>query len=201
MANYIDHLKPSMSGLRTEAEKRDMPPPRRRSGRYEWAAAPFPSATGEQDVTFAGFDVLVIPVGARHAKEAFEFIAYVNRQDVMEKLCSSHSKNSPLRKVSERFLREHPNPYVDVFERLAASPKAYQFPRCPIMPEVMDELKTVTEKVTLLKQTPREALAEAESRLQAKLDRFNERQKGRKSRLPASTVGTDCINEGLREGR
>ena len=58
---------------------------------------PFPSAVpGLEDVTFADFDALVIPQGARHKQEAFEFIAYVNRQDVMEKLCKLHCKNSPL---------------------------------------------------------------------------------------------------------
>jgi hypothetical protein len=58
----------------------DWPVEKRRTN-YEWAAAPFPSAVpGMKDVAHCPFDVLVIPRGARHPKEAFEFIAYVNRR-------------------------------------------------------------------------------------------------------------------------
>ena len=50
----------------------------------------FPSAAaGLTDVTYCGFDTLVIPKGSRHKKEAFAFIAFVNRQNVMEKLPAS----------------------------------------------------------------------------------------------------------------
>ena len=52
-------------------------------------------------------------------------MAYVNRQDVTEKLNRLHCKNSPLRIVSEDFLNDHPNPYIRVFQRLAASPNAH----------------------------------------------------------------------------
>lgn len=176
MANYIDHLKPEMSGLLTDQEKRSPPPPRLRSGPYEWAAAPFPSAEpGKPDVAFCGFDVLMIPAGARHKAEAFEFMAYVNRQEVMEKLCSLHSKNSPLRRVSAAFVRDHPNPYIGVFERLSGGANAVTVPRCPILPELGDEMNVVAQRVSLLKQTPHEALREAQQRLQAKLERFNAR--------------------------
>src|SRR5581483_7351964 len=87
-----------------------------RRARAQWAAAPFPSAVpGLNDVTYATFDTLVIPRGAKHKREAFEFIAYVNEQKVMEKLCKMHSKNSPLTAVSDDFLEHNKNPYIDVF--------------------------------------------------------------------------------------
>ena len=147
---------------------------------YQWGAAPFPAGVaGLQDVTFAGFDVLVIPRTARHKEEAFEFLAFVNRQDIMEKLCSMHCKNSPLREVSETFIRNHPNPYIGEFQRMVAGPNAFCIPRCPIWTEVEDELKNVRESVFLLKQTPEDALAAAQHNLQKKYDRFVSRQADR----------------------
>ncbi|HEX8322977.1 MAG TPA: extracellular solute-binding protein, partial [Tepidisphaeraceae bacterium] len=86
----------------------------------QWAAAPLPTLPGLAGTTSAQADILVIPKGAKHKKEAFEFIAYMNRQDVMEKLCNAHCKISPLAEVSEAFRANHNNPYIRVFEDLAA---------------------------------------------------------------------------------
>lgn len=201
-ANYVEALKPSMNRwnlsrqtdparrkLEEEAKKAretELPIEERRSY-YQWGAAPFPAAVaGLEDVTFAGFDVLVIPRTARHKTEAFEFIAYVNRQEVMEKLCALHCKNSPLRKVSQKFIREHPNPYIEVFERMVAGPNAHPVPRVPIWPEVGEELSVAAQKVYLLQQEPRAALEEAQARLQAKYEVFMRRQAARRAKEGAA---------------
>jgi ABC-type glycerol-3-phosphate transport system substrate-binding protein len=136
-------------------------------------------AGGPQGVTYAGADVLVIPRGARHPREAFEFIAYVNRQDVMEKLCQLHCKNSPLASVSDHFIRTHPNPYIDVFEQLAASPNAQGALPVPISTEVADEIGNMTQRIIKLEQTPEQALSETQQRLEAKLHRY-EREMARR---------------------
>jgi ABC-type glycerol-3-phosphate transport system substrate-binding protein len=178
MANYIENLKPSMNRWRFPKEREKGMTIEQRKANYEWGAAPFPSAVpGLDNVTFAGFDVLMIPKGAKHKKEAFEFIAYVNRQDVMEKLNELHCKNSPLTQVSRQFLEQHPNPYIDVFEKLASSPNAKGVPSVPIWPEVADELSVATQKVYLLEEEPEQALKESQARLQAKLDDFRARQR------------------------
>src|ERR1019366_5899580 len=55
----------------------------------EWGVAACPAAGGVgggDPVTLAQSDVVVIPKGARHPREAFEFICYLQRQDVAEKL-------------------------------------------------------------------------------------------------------------------
>ncbi|MHA4875075.1 hypothetical protein, partial [Enterococcus faecium] len=72
--------------------------------KLDWFAVPFPHPKDRPDlaeVSFANFDTLQIPKGAKHPREAFEFIAFVQTQKEMEKLCASHGKNSPLTKVSE----------------------------------------------------------------------------------------------------
>jgi multiple sugar transport system substrate-binding protein len=157
VANFVDTFRPDM--------------------KHDWAAAPFPSAVGQKDVTYAPFDSLSIPVGAKHPKEAFEFIAFVNRQDEMEKLCMSHCVNSPLVKVSDHFLKNHPNPYISVFEQLASSPNAHLTMQCPLALEAGAELSAVAQGVVTLTLDPATALAAAQARMQAKYDDFAEKQR------------------------
>jgi multiple sugar transport system substrate-binding protein len=144
---------------------------------HDWAAAPFPSAVpGLKNVTYAPFDTFVIPAGAKHPKEAFEFMAYCNRQDVMEKLCSLHCKNSPLQKVSEAFYQNHPNPFVRVFDDLAASPNARAYPQCPVANEVSDEIANAVQQIAQLRQSTNDALLAAQTRTSEQLVHFNELQ-------------------------
>ncbi len=65
----------------------------------EWGAAPFPKLGGDPagpPVSIAECDVLVIPKGARHPREAFEFMAYLNSRKPMEKLLMVNRKLTPL---------------------------------------------------------------------------------------------------------
>ena len=66
---------------------------------FEWGVAAFPSADPERlpNVSYADSDVLVIPAGAKHPREAFEFIRYLTKQGPMEKFCLGQRKFSPLR--------------------------------------------------------------------------------------------------------
>ncbi len=181
MANYIAHLKPSMSEVHWPMSEDISKPMAERLTNYEWAVAPFPSAVpGQTDVSVCPFDTFVIPKGAKHKREAFEFIAYVNRQEVMEKLCKLHCKNSPLRTVSDDFLYHHPNPYIGVFEKLASSPNAHHIQITPVLAEAASELDNVIQQIALNKIDPAVGLAKAQERCQMKYDQFIERQKLRK---------------------
>jgi len=160
LANFIHNQKPSMDG--------------------KWAAAPFPSDDPNlTDVTYCNADVLVIPRGAAHKAEAFEFIAFVNRQDKMEKLARSHCKISPLVKVSEAFLTDHPNTSIKVFDRLASSPNAHPSEPIPILPEVTAEMNNFVQQLALMQVTPEAGLRAMEIRLQKKYDDFIESQRAR----------------------
>jgi ABC-type glycerol-3-phosphate transport system substrate-binding protein len=181
MANFILNLKPSMDGLTASSQDDLNQPLAERLKRLQWAAAPFPSAVpGLTNVGYCDFDTLVIPRGARHRKEAFEFIAYVNQQKVMEQLCKMHSKNSPLANVSQDFLEHHKNPYIQVFEDLARSPNARTVPQIPILPEVLDEMGNTVQRLVLLRDTPEHALSELQTVLQNKYDVFMEKQQARR---------------------
>jgi multiple sugar transport system substrate-binding protein len=152
LAIHIHYWKPEMDG--------------------QWAVAPFPSADGMKKVCYTPFDTLVIPVGCKHKPEAFEFIAYINRQDVMEKLCMLHCENSPLQNVSENFLKHHPNPYISVFEDLARSPNAHLTIQCPLAQEAAAEMRADAEGVVTLTLDPQTALRKSQTRLQQRYDFF-----------------------------
>jgi len=157
-----------------KSEEKKLP---RRTDNYAWAVAPFPAAVaGLEDASFCTFDVLMIPVGARHKSEAFDFLAYVNRQDVSEKLARMHCTNTQLRAVSDDFLNNHPNPYISVFQKLAASPNAHGVPPVPIWPEVFKELTDAGQAVAIQGADPRTVLQASQNRLQAEYDRFREIQ-------------------------
>lgn len=182
MANFIYKLHPEMSTVLWPKDVEMTKPLAERRKNYSWAVAPFPSnVPGMKDVTYVGFDAMTIPRGAKHKREAFEFIAWVNRQDIMEKLNKLHCKNSPLANVSSDFLEHHPNPYVDVFERLSMSPNAKACPQIPIMPEVFEELNVLSQQTALMRVDPAQALAEMQVRLQAKYDQFVAQQRARGS--------------------
>jgi ABC-type glycerol-3-phosphate transport system substrate-binding protein len=160
--NVIRTQKPSMKG--------------------QWAAAPFPPVEPSlKDVTYCNCDVLVIPRGAKHKKEAFEFIAYVNRQESIEAIADQHGKISPLATVSEHFLANHKNPYIRVFDALAASPNAHPTEPVPILQEVNDEMNNFVQRLALLQVTPEQGLAEMQERLQRKYDAFVEKQRRRRA--------------------
>lgn len=141
----------------------------------DWSAAPFPHPADRPDLqssTFADEDVLVIPRGAKHPREAFEFIAYVQSQEGMELLCMGQRKHTPLAAVSERFMRTHPNPYIKLFRDLAFSPNVSTPPKMGLWPEYQAELNNAFEEIILLKKSPQQALDIVQSRIQPKLDDY-----------------------------
>ncbi|NUQ70228.1 MAG: ABC transporter substrate-binding protein [Chthonomonadales bacterium] len=143
--------------------------------KLQWAAAPFPHPADRPDLarqTFVDLDILVIPRGAAHPREAFEFIAYVQSQEGMELLCMGQRKHSPLINVSERFWRTHPNPYVRLFSDLARGPNAISPPKLPLWPEYGSELSNAFDEIALLKKTPAQALDAVQARMQPKLDQW-----------------------------
>jgi ABC-type glycerol-3-phosphate transport system substrate-binding protein len=182
MANFIDSHNPRLMNRRglSKEELRKLSRDELREN-ADFGVAPFPSAVaGVTDACLVSMDTLVIPRTAKHKDEAFEFIAFVQRQDVMEKLVSMHCKNSPLRAMSEQYIRNHPNPYIEEFERLAMSPNAVGPTALPVWSEVNAEIGVAAERVYLGELTPREAMEQAQERGQKAIDKFFERRALRK---------------------
>ncbi len=140
----------------------------------EWGAAPFPYPADRPDLkncTPVEADVLVIPRGSEHPDEAFEFIRFVNQQKGSEILNMGQRKFTPLLDVTDWFLAEHPNPYIEVFIDLAKSENAFIPPQMPLWQEYSNEMTTAFDQVWLKTKTPEEALVDVETRMQGRLDR------------------------------
>lgn len=146
-------------------------------GVYPW---PYPADRPDlANLTFIGEDALFIPRGARHPKEAFEFIKFVQSQHEMEKLCVLHEKNSPLEKVSDYFWKNHENPDIRIYDRLPRGKNVIAQPQIGMWPEFAQEFDNMFDEISLLKITPREGLREFRDRIQPKLDQYFSRMKRR----------------------
>lgn len=153
----------------------------------KWKAAPFPYPKDRPDMknnTNILLDVLVIPRGAKHPKEAFEFIKYVQTQKAMEKLCLLQKKHSPLLAVTDEFYANHPNPNIKLFAELAKSPSAYAFPQIGMWPEIEQEIGVAFEEVWLMNKTTKEALDYVQNRMQPKFEKYQQQMKKRREAQP-----------------
>jgi len=140
---------------------------------FEWGVASFPSADPDKlkNVTIVEADVLVIPAGAKHPKEAFEFLKYVNSQKPMEKLCTAQWKFSPLRECSPEFLKNHPNPHIQDYIDLAKSPNARLGMRMSTATEYNNDMRNAVGKIWAGKQSAADALNEVQQDQQKTLDK------------------------------
>jgi multiple sugar transport system permease protein len=145
--------------------------------KMDFGAAPFPVLReGDPPVSYVDSDMLMIPRGAKHPEEAFEFISFVSRQSSTEKLNLGQQKNSPLREVSAAFFANHKHPYIRVFQDLASTPRGVGQPKMSVWWEYRREIETVFQRVWLMEATPAQALGEAKVRIQKQWDRTRERQ-------------------------
>ncbi|HET7539086.1 MAG TPA: hypothetical protein VFK05_04415, partial [Polyangiaceae bacterium] len=143
----------------------------------EWAAAPFPYPADHPELagtTRADADVLMIPRGSRHPREALRFMEYLSTQAGLEKLCLGQQKFTPLNSVSEDFWRVHPNPYIRLFRDLSLSKNAVGIPQTGIWNEYNRELGNATDLIQNLKLKPARALADVQEKMQTALDRERE---------------------------
>jgi multiple sugar transport system substrate-binding protein len=145
----------------------------------DYGVAAWPSVYPDQEAPFTMIegDMLVIPRGAKHPREAWEFLKYVNSSNPrartreqlqgIELTCFLQEKSSPLRVWSPFFTEQHPHPYIGVFRELARSPRAYHVPYIGIWQEYQREINIAFDKVRLLESTPEEAMHYAQSRVAA----------------------------------
>lgn len=146
----------------------------------EWGAAPFPYPEDRPDLantTINECDILVIPKDAPHPDAAFKFIAFVQTQKAMEMLNGGHRKHVPLRKASDAFWENHPNPYIHVFRDLAYSRNSCSTSRLGFWLAYQDEMNSAFDGVWACDVTPERALGIVQERMQKRLDREIRRMK------------------------
>jgi multiple sugar transport system substrate-binding protein len=157
------------------------------------------ASPGVKDFCLAEADVLAIPRGAKHAREAWEFIKYVNsnnpraqtREELQggELLCYLQQKIFPLREWSPFFEQHNPHPNIGIFRQLASSPHAVATPDIGVWQEYYREFISAFERVRLLEATPEEALAFAQQRMTDSWERYR-RSLERHGQVPATAPAT-----------
>lgn len=135
-----------------------------------------------QPIGLLDSDVLVIPRGAKHPAESMEFIAYTQRQDIVEELSLAHCKNSPLTDISEGFVRRHPHKYLHVHDAITRSSRAFCFPRTRTWPEYEKDFNSAMQRLWRLSEPAAVTLAQVQDRAQIQLDRAAE-QRARRAAL------------------
>jgi ABC-type glycerol-3-phosphate transport system substrate-binding protein len=149
----------------------------------DYGFGPWPEAVpGVKDFAMAEADVLTIPRGARHSKEAWEFIKYLNSSNAharsfdelegAERLDYLQVKGSPLRVWSPFFAEHNRHPQIAMVRRLSSSPHAACIPDLGIWQEYYREVISAFDRVRLLDATPAEALAYSQARLDVSWARY-----------------------------
>jgi ABC-type glycerol-3-phosphate transport system substrate-binding protein len=143
----------------------------------KYGVANWPAAqTGINDFTVAESDMLAIPHGARHPREAWEFLKYLSSPNLsaqrreelsgVELLCFLQEKGSPLAQWSPYFQANNPNRDLDVFRKLADSPHAIEPPKIGIWEQYQGELYTAFDEVRLELESPEQALRHCQVRME-----------------------------------
>lgn len=147
----------------------------------DWAASPFPTPADRPDVrgsVIADLDIIVIPRGAKHPKEAFEFLKFVQSQKGMEMLCMGQKKFTPLMKVSPEFYAKHPNPFIKLFRDQSLDKNVFITPRTPIWNQYQQELQKVLDQMNLLdKRSVKDLLGDVRKRVQPMQDEVDKIEK------------------------
>lgn len=163
----------------------------------DYGVAAWPATKpGEAPYTNVEADILIIPHGAKHAREAWEFIKYVNSANPdarsfaelrgIELTCFLQEKNSPLKVWSPYFTEHHPHPYITVFRDLARSPRANFTPYIGIWQEYQREISIAFDRVRFLDQTPEVAMAYVQQRMEASWAEFRAKRARRAALLEAA---------------
>jgi len=144
----------------------------------EWAAWPLPGPAGEPDAPAGPIEcaLLVIPQGAPHPKEAMEFIAFTQRQDMVELVSALHAKPSPLMEVSPEFHFNHLNTSIEAHEAILHSPNAFGTPPVATWPEMNAALAAGIDRIWNGNEDVATVLADVQAEVDGQLERARVRR-------------------------
>lgn len=136
---------------------------------FEFGVAPIPAPEdGEKNSTWAGGWSLVIPKGAKHPKEAAEFIYYMATKGQIKYAVDTQHLPT-LKEAVPELLKVSP-PEQKLFADLL--PKAHVRPVIPVGALLWDELTNAMYAVLYGEKTAQEALREAQEKVQKELDKW-----------------------------
>jgi multiple sugar transport system substrate-binding protein len=136
---------------------------------FEWGVAPMPAPSGAAPVTWAGGWSYVIPKGADHEKEAWEFIKFVAHKEGTvhwAKRPTAGNDITAMPAVNEE-LNLGANPNLKVF--LDLMPKAYTRPVTPVGAFLWNETFRVQDLAINGKASPQDLLDEVKKNVDTEL--------------------------------
>ncbi|MCL6547814.1 MAG: ABC transporter substrate-binding protein [Alicyclobacillus sp.] len=133
--------------------------------------APFPAPAGQADqtgTTFIDTNPQVIPAGAKHPQEAFDFIAWETTNPKVTAQFATLVNNLPQLKDVPGF-KLAKDPRFKVFMDEAASPNAHAWPQTAVSGEYTSKLAQAESDVLLGKQSPATALQQLNESINSSL--------------------------------
>ena len=136
---------------------------------FEYGVAPIPYPEGgEKDSTWAGGWSLVIPKGAKHPKEAAEFMVWMATNG--EKMYAEQTAHfAALRAATEALVKKDPR--QKLFYDLFSGPNAHCRPVIPVGALLWDKLGNAWNDALYGKKSPEQALRDAQNEVQQALDK------------------------------
>ncbi|WP_199613983.1 ABC transporter substrate-binding protein [Paenibacillus alkalitolerans] len=137
--------------------------------KFEWGVAPMPAPAGIDPVTWAGGWSYVTPKGAKHEKEAWEFIKFVAHKEgtlLWAKRPTAGNDITAMPAVNEE-LKLADNPNLKVF--LDLMPKAYTRPVTPVGAFLWNETFRVQDLAINGKGSAQELLDQVKKNVDAEL--------------------------------
>lgn len=149
-----------------------------------WAAWPLPGPGGTHDAPTGPIecDILVVPKGAPHPAEAMEFIAFTQRQDMVELVSALHAKPSPLMEVSPEFHADHLNTSIAAHEAILHSPNGFGTPPVATWPELNAALTAGIDRIWNGDEDVATVLADVQAEVTGQLERARVRRERRGQR-------------------
>ncbi|CAM4296054.1 ABC transporter substrate-binding protein [Paenibacillus alkaliterrae] len=140
---------------------------------FEWGVAPMPAADGYPSVTWAGGWSYVVPKGAKHTNEAWEFVKFVAHKEgtlLWNKRPTAGNDISVMPSVNEE-LKLAENPNLKIF--LDMMPNAFARPVTPVGSFLWNETMRVQDLAINGKGEAQQLLDEVKKNVDAELAKLN----------------------------
>ena len=138
-----------------------------------FGVAPFPYPIGRQDLkdtNLVGTNPVIIPAGAKHPKEAWEFIQWLTTSEAVATEFSGYVANLPHIKGLKNTFSSDPD--VRLFVEMAEHANARVIPPIPVIEMYVNEFTAAADKAYNLQGTPKELLDAVTSKMQKELDKI-----------------------------
>lgn len=142
------------------------------SKNLHWVVAPPPYADGHpewKNSTWIDGGINVIPTGAAHPNEAYQFINFMNTTQVNVALNVALGGRSPL-KSGDALQAKQGNACVKYFSNLMQTARAFPWPITAVSTDLLNDVGTAEDVVLRGKDTPLHALTQIQQQLQSELN-------------------------------